>query len=32
MLGLAKGKGQVKTLLNIDRVIAAETIGALHAH
>jgi purine-binding chemotaxis protein CheW len=32
MLGLAKGKGQVKTLLNLDRVIAAETIGALHAH
>ncbi len=31
MLGLAKGKGQVKTLLDIDRVIAAETIGALHA-
>ncbi len=32
MLGLAKGKGQVKTLLDIDRVIAAETIGALHAN
>jgi purine-binding chemotaxis protein CheW len=31
MLGLAKGKGQVKTLLDLDRVIAAETIGALHA-
>ena len=32
MLGLAKGKGQVKTLLNLDRVIAAEMIGALHAN
>lgn len=31
MLGLAKGKGQVKTLLNIDRVVAADTVGALGA-
>jgi len=31
MLGLAKGKGQVKTLLDLDRVIAADTIGALGA-
>ena len=31
ILGLAKGKGQVKTLLDLDRVIAADTIGALGA-
>jgi purine-binding chemotaxis protein CheW len=29
LLGMAKVKGQVKTLLDIDRVVAAETIQAL---
>jgi len=31
ILGLAKGKGQVKTLLDLDRVIAVDTVGALGA-
>jgi purine-binding chemotaxis protein CheW len=31
LLGMAKVKGQVKTLLDIDRVVAPETVAALHA-
>ena len=31
LLGMAKVKGQVKTLLDIDRVVAPETVQALHA-
>jgi len=31
ILGLAKGKGQVKTLLDLDRVVAVDTVGALGA-
>jgi purine-binding chemotaxis protein CheW len=31
LLGMAKVKGQVKTLLDIDRVIAPETLQAIHA-
>lgn len=30
LLGMAKVKGQVKTLLDIDRVVAPETVQALH--
>jgi purine-binding chemotaxis protein CheW len=31
LLGMAKVKGQVKTLLDIDRVVAPETVQAMHA-
>ena len=30
LLGMAKVKGQVKTLLDIDRVVAPETVQAMH--
>lgn len=32
LLGMAKAKGQVKTLLDIDRVVAAETVREMARH